>query len=334
MIDLIWDLLLLAIPSALIYTSILLITSLGGLFSERSGVVNIGLEGLMLIGAFASTIVIWFWQGGNGDGQGLLRTVENPQVFVWIAVLIGGLAGGLFAVLHAVASVSLKADQVISGTAINLLATGLTIFLAKAIAGSQTIPIDYNLTKISAIPLLSRIPIIGPLLFSNNQLSTYIVFLFAILVWYIIFKTSFGLRLRSCGEFPQAADSVGISVTFTRYRAVIISGILAGIGGALYMMTITREFSGTVKGLGFLALASLIFGKWRPINVIGATFFFGVMYTLGSYASVSEALGKINLPQEFYNALPFVMTLIALLVFSKNAAAPKALGEPYDPGKR
>lgn len=315
-----WEFIVAMMPYALAFTAPMLVTALGGLFSERSGVVNIGLEGLMVIGAFTTAFYI-------------NQTYNGSDSAIWIGIILGGVAGCVFSLLHAYASINLKADQVISGTAINLLAPALTIFLARTLTGSQNISILKGVSRFDA-PILSDIPIIGSLFFSKMYLTTFIVLGLVVLTWYIVFKTSFGLRLRACGEHPQAADSMGINVYKMRYFGVLASGFLSGLGGALIIVTTSGEFNGSVAGLGFLALAALIFGKWNPWTVLFASFFFGFMKTLGQLALINDTLKSFEIPMEFYNALPYVMTLVALVVFSRNIVGPKAAGEPYDKGKR
>lgn len=315
-----WDFLVSMMPYALAFTAPMLVTALGGLFSERSGVVNIGLEGLMIIGSFTTALFINQFYAGQDS-------------IIWIGILLGGLTGCVFSLLHAYASINLKADQVISGTALNLLAPAITIFFARTLTGSQNISIIKGVSRFDA-PVLSKIPVIGPLFFSKMYLTTFIVLGLVVLTWYIVFKTSFGLRLRACGEHPQAADSMGINVYKMRYFGVLASGFLAGLGGAIIIVTTSNEFNGSVSGLGFLALAALIFGKWNPWSVLFASFFFGFMKTLGQLALINDTLKSFEIPMEFYNALPYVMTIIALMIFSRNIVGPKAAGEPYDKGKR
>ena len=315
-----WDFIVSMMPYAFAFTAPMLVTALGGLFSERSGVVNIGLEGLMIVGGFTTALFINQYYAGS-------------DATIWIGILLGGLAGCAFSLLHAYASINLKADQVISGTAINLLAPALTIFLARTLTGSQNISIVKGVSRLD-VPILSKIPVIGPLFFSKMYATTFIVLGLVVLAWYIIFKTSFGLRLRACGEHPQAADSMGINVYKMRYIGVLASGFLAGLGGAIIIVTTSNEYNGSVAGLGFLALAALIFGKWNPWGVLFASFLFGFMKTLGQLAIINDTLKSFEIPMEFYNALPYVMTLVALMVFSRNIVGPKAAGEPYDKGKR
>ena len=317
-----WEFIVSMMPYALAFTAPLVIVGLGGMFSERSGVVNIALEGLMLMGSFATAIFVSLTYG-----------VYGTESMIWLSLLVGALAGGLVSLLHAYASIHLKANQVISGTAINLMAPAATIFLARAITGSQNVQYTKGMSRLS-VPVLSEIPIIGELFFTDTYVTTFLAFFIVILAWYLVFKTSFGLRLRACGEHPQAADSLGVSVYKMRYIGVFASGILAGLGGGIYILTITSEFNGSVGGLGFLALAALIFGKWKPWTVLGAAFFFGFMKTLGQLALVDETLKSFELPMEFYNALPYLATLVTLVIFSRNSSGPRANGEPYDPGKR
>ena len=306
-------------PYAIAYTVPLLITALGGLFSERSGVVNIGLEGLMVVGSFAGAYAI-----------SLLQPVL-PEGAIWIGLLVAAVIGALFSLLHAFASINLNANQVISGTAINMIAGALTMFLARKITGSGNIQIVSGLTRRN-IPGLDRIPVLGRLFFTQTYATTWVVLAILALCWYILYRTAFGLRLRACGEHPQAADAAGVNVMVIRYIAVMLSGAFAGLGGAVILVTYSGEFSGSVAGLGFLALASLIFGQWKPLGILGATFFFGFASTLANVSQVVPALARI--PGLILKAFPYVITLLALIVFSKSSQAPKAAGEPFDHGKR
>lgn len=314
-------------PYALAFTAPIMITAIGGLISERSGVVNIGLEGLMIIGAFTGSYVMYLFAQGMEAG-------DTVSIFmVSIALLASMGAGGLFALLHAYASISLNANQIISGTAINMLAAAFSLFMAELLTGSERIAVLKGVTR-ADVPLLSKIPFIGDLFFTKTYFTTYLVLLIVLIVWFVLYKKPFGLRLRACGEYPQAAQSMGVNVIRMRYIGVFMSGVFAGLGGAILVLTYNSEFTGAVNGLGFLALATLIFGQWKPWRVVGASFFFGFMRTMATMASVNEGLKSLALPQELYKALPYVLTLIALLAFSKNSAGPKAAGEPYDPGKR
>lgn len=315
-----WTIIEQIFPYAIIFTIPLLITALGGLFSERSGIVNIGLEGLMVIGAFSGALTIYYLQGN----------VDN-NVAIWIGILVAAIAGMLFSVLHAFASINLSANQIISGTAINLIATALTVFLARNITGSGNIRITNGLSPMD-IPILSSIPVIGDLFFTKTYPTTWFILLVLIVSTFVLYKTRYGLRLRSCGEYPQAAEAAGVNVRAIRYSGVLISGAFSGIGGALIIVTYAGEFTGTVSGLGFLALASLIFGQWRPYGVLAATFFFGFASTIANVSQVIPELAVI--PPIILKIFPYVVTLIALVIFSKSSQAPKAAGQTFDSGKR
>ncbi len=316
-----WTLIQQITPYAIILTIPLLITALGGLFSERSGIVNIGLEGLMISGAFSSALTIFYLQ----------PILPNNESVLWIGLLVGMISGMLFSLLHAFASINLSANQIISGTAINMIAGALTIFLARNITGSGNIRILSGFSPFD-VPLLSSIPVIGPLFFTKTYLTTWFILSILALSTFVLYKTPFGLRLRSCGEYPQAAEAAGINVRRVRYSGVMISGAFAGLGGSLIIVTVAGEFTGSVSGLGFLALAALIFGQWKPLGILGATVFFGFASTIANVSQVIPALKVF--PPVGLKIFPYVVTLIALVIFSRSSQAPKAVGEPYDPGKR
>jgi simple sugar transport system permease protein len=243
-----------------------------------------------------------------------------------LGLLVGVAAGAVFSILHAFASINLKADQVISGTAINMLATALTVYLARTISGSGNVRILMGIVR-KNIPVLSQIPIIGPLFFSQSYWTTWLCLVIWALSWILLYKTSFGLRLRACGEHPSAVASAGVNVHRMRYFGVIMSGALAGLGGSVILITYSGEFNGTVAGLGFLSIAALIFGQWKPLGILGATFFFGIATTIANVSQVIPSLSVI--PPVFFKVFPYVATLLALVLFSKNSAAPKASGEPF-----
>lgn len=300
----------------------LLIVALGGMFSERSGIINIALEGIMVMGAFISISFINLFQGSMSGQQLLL-----------LAVLVAGASGGLFSLLHAFASIKLKADQTISGTALNLFAPAFAIFVARMVQGVQQI--QFNDTfHIKKVPILGDIPFIGPILFQNSYITTYIGIGIAILSWVVISHTRFGLRLRACGEHPQAADSVGINVYKIRYAGVAISGIFAGIGGLVFVVPTSTNFNATVAGYGFLALAVLIFGQWRTRRIFLAAFFFGIMKTFASAYSGIPLLKDLPISNQVYKMIPYIATLIVLTFSSRNSQAPKAEGIPFDKGSR
>jgi general nucleoside transport system permease protein len=245
------------------------------------------------------------------------------------------LIGGIFSLLHALASITFRADQVVSGVAINFLALGGALFLVKKIyrkGQTDQIPTETVFPKMD-IPILSDIPIIGPLFFSNGYITSYLAIVFAVLAWYVIYKTPFGLQLRSVGEHPMAADTMGINVTRMRYIAVIISGALAGIGGAVYAIIISRDFShATISGQGFMALAAMIFGKWHPLGALGAALFFGLAQSLSFTGQMIP--GIRDLPTVYLLIAPYVLTILALTGFIGRADAPKASGTPYIKGNR
>lgn len=314
-------------PYALAFTAPILITALGGLMSERSGVVNIGLEGLMIVGSFAGAYTLYLITKNAAPGD---------PVTLWMilaGLLASVVAGGLFSLLHAYASISLNANQIISGTAINMLAAAMALYLSELLTGSERLAVVTGVSR-ADVPILSKIPFIGELIFTKTYFTTYLVLAIVVVVWFVLMKKPFGLRLRACGEYPQAAESMGINVIKMRYIGVFLSGCFAGLGGGILVLTYNGEFTGTVSGLGFLALATLIFGQWKPWKVVGASFFFGFMRTMSTMARVNDSLKSLGLPQELYKALPYVLTLVALVIFSKNTVGPKALGETFDSGKR
>jgi ABC transporter, permease protein len=304
----------------------LLIVAVGGMYSERSGVINIALEGIMVMGAFAGIFFINLIQASQGAAL-------SGNALLFFAVLIAGLAGGIFSLLHAFAAINMKADQTISGTALNMFAPAFVIFVARMIQKVQQIPFadDFH---IDSVPVLSQIPLLGAMFFKNCYITTYIGILIFALAAFVIQYTRFGLRLRACGEHPGAADSVGVNVYKIRYAGVIISGILAGIGGLVFVIPTSTNFNASVAGYGFLALAVLIFGQWRSRNIFFAAFFFGIMKTLASAYSIIPVIKGLPIPNEVYKMIPYIATLIVLAFSSGNSQAPKAEGIPYDQGSR
>ncbi|MCX7023285.1 MAG: ABC transporter permease [Spirochaetes bacterium] len=307
-------------PIALAGTTPIVIAALGGLFSERSGIVNIGLEGIMMVGGFAAASII---------------VVLEPVTPLagWIGLGVGILAGIVFSMLHAFASINLKSEQVVSGTALNILAGGLTVYLCQIFFNQQrTSSFQTGVLKVT-VPLLNRIPILGPAVFTEIYPTFYIALALVAFTWFVVYKTPFGLRLRACGENPQAAASMGINVFWMRYIGVGASGALAGLAGATMVLTQDIQYTiGSVHGTGFIALASLIFGKWNPWGVLGAGFFFGFAQTLSYYAKDIPFLSSV--PTDVFYVLPYVLTIVALIVFSGKSVGPKAAGEIYDAGKR
>jgi general nucleoside transport system permease protein len=315
------QILMIIVPSTLLWAAPLIFTALGGVFSERSGVVNIGLEGLMVIGAFSAIVFNLTFASTFG--------AATP----WISLLVAMVAGAIFSILHAVASITFRADHTVSGVAINLLATGLTLFLVKLIYNKgETDIIKNSFSKID-VPILKDIPVIGKIFFQNTYWTSFVAILVAILAWYIIYKTPFGLRLRSVGEHPMAADTMGINVTKMRYLGVIISGALGGIGGGVYAESISSNFShSTISGQGFMALAAMIFGKWHPLGAMGAAMFFGFAQSISIIGSSLPFLK--NIPDVYLLIAPYVLTILALAGFIGRAEAPKADGVHYIKGSR
>ena len=306
----------------MVYTIPLMIVALGGLFAEKSGVVNIALEGKMIMGAFTGILFISAFQE-RIPGQPIL-----------VLGLIVAVATGMFVSLfHAYASINLKANQIISGIAINMFAPAFAIYVSRLLTGTQNLHFT-NQFRIENIPLLSGIPFFGTIFFQNAYFTTYLGFTILGVSAFVLFKTKFGLRLRACGEHPHAADSVGVNVVKMRYAGVLISGALAGIGGLIYIIPISTVFSGTVSGYGFLALAVLIFGGWRPKKILFAAIFFGLMSTIAASFAAIDFLRDLAIPAHFYRMSPFIATLIVLAFTSKNTMAPKAVGQPYDKGGR
>lgn len=306
----------LLVTSSLMYSAPLIFTAIAGAFSERSGVVNIGLEGIMVMGAFSSAIFnIMFYESFGST---------TP----WIAMLFGGFVGILFSLLHAIATINLRADHVVSGTALNLLAPGLSVFLVRVLFGrAQTGPLKQSF-GITSFPILKDIPVIGKIFFTSVTPLGYLGIVTGVIGWFILFKTPFGLRMRAVGEHPVAAESVGINVYMYKYAGVLISGFLGGIGGAIQAQAIVNEFGVlTVSGQGFMAMAAMIFGKWNPIGVTFAAIFFGFAQSLsrvGHYIPIIQ-----NVPTIYLQVLPYVLTIIVLVAFIGKSEAPKALGRPY-----
>ena len=306
---------------SLIYATPIIITALGGLYSERSGIVNIALEGIMVVGAFVAATF----------------TPLNEAVFgnwtPWIAILLGALAGGLYSLIHAFVSIDLRADQVISGTALNMLSLGITVYFCQIFFNQQrTKTFNRGFVKTN-VPLLSDIPIIGDLFFKRMYYTFYVALALVIITAFILKRTRFGLRLRASGEHPSAVDSVGVSVRKMRYIGVLISGLLAGLSGGIMVLTQATQFTaGSIHGIGFISLAALIFGRWNAYGVLGASIFFGFSQIFTIFSKDIPLLASV--PAEIFKAVPYVLTIIAMLIFSRKSAGPKASGELYDVSKR
>lgn len=318
------DVLIFIIQQMMIFMTPLLIVALATMFSERSGVINIGIEGIMVVGAFAGTIYLHF-VGGPDFIPG--------QKELLVAIIISILAGLIYSILHAFASINMFADQTISGTALNMFSGAFSIFVARSIIGVQQINFAGSY-QISKVPILGDIPLIGPMFFQNSYITTYIGFAVFLISAFVLYKTKFGLRLRSAGEFPQATDAAGVSVEKIRWAGVLISGALGGLGGIAYIMPISTEFNGSVNGYGFLAIAVLIFGQWKPKYIFLSSLFFGILKTISAAYTGIGFLYELGIPQVVYQVAPYVITIIVLILTSKNSQAPAAEGVPFDKGKR
>ena len=306
----------------LIFASVLMLVALGGCFAERSGVINIGLEGIMVIGAMGGALMLKF-----------LPVSVGAPVMVLATVVVSALFGMVFSLLLAVAAIHFKADQTITGTAMNMLATAGATVVVKAMntaaSGGNDVSSDIAYTHTKDL-LVVRL---GDFEF-NWFMLVAVVCLAASYV--ILYKTRFGLRLRACGEHPQAADSVGINVYGMRYAGVLISGLLGGLGGIVYITAGVSvwKFETGVAGFGFLALAVMIFGAWHPLKIALAALLFGFCRALGNVYSGFDFLAKLNVPSYIYNMLPYIISLVVLAFTSGKSRAPKAEGIPYDKGSR
>ena len=306
----------------LLFASVLLLVALGGCFAERSGVINIGLEGIMVIGALGGALVMKF-----------LPMELGATTMIFATILASALAGMLYSLLLAVAAINFKADQTITGTAMNMLATAGATVAVKAMntaaSGGSDVSSDIIYTRARDAFIVR---------FGNFEFNWFmVVALVALLIsWVLLYKVRFGLRLRACGEHPQAADSVGINVYKMRYSGVLISGILGGIGGIVYITAgvSSWKFENGVAGFGFLALAVMIFGQWKPFKIALAALLFGFFRALGNVYTGFDFLKNLNLPSGVYNMLPYIISLIVLALTSKSSLAPKAEGIPYDKGSR
>ncbi len=329
------------IQKTLIFAIPLLIVALAGMFAERSGIINIALDGIMIFGAFIGAVfalnirkIPWF--------------VDHNQLTFLLAMLVAMLAGAVFSLLLSFSAIKLKADQTIGGTALNLLAPAISLFLIKVFTGQdmlemQTVRNSAGEVKDFGFVLLNdNLGPIGRVLFDKAYISTFIAIALFIILSIFMYKTKTGLRLRACGEHPQAADSVGINVEKMRYLGTTISGALGGLGGYIYIATVANgTATGAVAGMGFLAIAIMIFGNWNPIGIAFGSLLFGFLKCLGVVYSNLDingdgvyALTKLNLPMYFYNMVPYVVVLIVLAFSAGKSRAPKAEGIPYDKGQR
>ena len=339
------------IQQTLIYAVPLMIVALAGVFAERSGIINLALEGIMVFGAFIGVLFVRQMQGVDtfiaAKAAGDWGTLQG---LVLLAMLMSAAMGALFSLLLSFASINLRADQTIGGTALNLLAPALVLFLVRLIAKQNQLLLlkgdsaSWFMIKKTMLGFdrTAELNFFQETFLNKVYLSNYVCVLVFIILAIILYKTKFGLRLRACGENPQAADSLGINVKKMRYAGTTISGALAGMGGFVYAVTTANcSANGDVAGFGFLALAVMIFGNWKPLNVAGGALLFGLFKCIAaSYASIDingdgvYMLAEIGISAHLYRMLPYIVTLLVLAFTSKSSRAPKAEGIPYDKGSR
>ena len=339
------------IQQTMLYAVPLMIVALAGVFAERSGIINLALEGIMILGAFAGVLFVNLMQGldvfttaARTGGWATLQMLEIA------AMLVAALLGAVFSLLLSFASINLRADQTIGGTALNLMAPALVLFLVRVIANQNTLRMatgdaaSWFMIKKSTfgIDKNTDIGFLGETFLNKVYLATYLCILIFVVLSIILYKTRFGLRLRSCGENPQAADSLGINVYRMRYAGTTISGALAGMGGFVYSLTTANcTANGDVAGFGFLALAVMIFGNWKPLNIALASLLFGLFKCIAAaYTTIDingdgvYLLAELGISSHLYRMLPYLVTLVVLAFTSKKSRAPKAEGIPYDKGQR
>ena len=312
---------MLLVQYTLIFASVLILVALGGCISEHSGVINLGLEGIMVMGAMGGALAMRYLPAGS------------PAVVILLCVVLAAaLIGMLYSALLAVACINFKADQTIVGTALNMLGVAAATVIVKAINTAAN-PDDVSSVIQYSIPKQALLVNINGFEFNWFMVVTLIAL---ILVYVMLYKTRFGLRLRACGEHPQAADSVGINVYKMRWAGVLLSGALGGIGGMAYIVPAVGDwnFEMGVAGMGFLALAVMIFGQWKPLNIAGAALFFAVFRAMANIFDSIPFLAALGWPKEIYNMMPFVASMIVLAFTSRKSRAPKAEGIPYDKGSR
>jgi len=305
----------------LVFTSVLTLVALGGCFSEHSGVINIGLEGIMVIGALGGSLVLKY------------MSASTPAIWVVLATVGVAIAAGvIYSLLLGVASITFKADQTLVGTAMNMLGVAAATVAVKSINIAETMGSN-NSPKVIYSGVKDKL-----LMAPGTEYSWFLVFAVVLLIasYIVLYKTKFGLRLQACGEHPQAAASVGINVVKMRYAGVMISGALGGLGGIVYITAGVSQwqFDVGVAGFGFLSLAVMIFGQWKPVRIVLAALLFGLFRALGSVYTGFDFLNNLNIPKSVYNMLPYIVSLIVLALSSKRSRAPKAEGIPYDKGMR
>ena len=339
------------IQQTMLYAIPLMIVALAGVFAERSGIINLALEGIMIFGAFIGVLFVHTMQGFdvfvNAARQGNWLTLQGLEV---LAMVVAAVLGAAFSLLLSFASINLKADQTIGGTALNLMAPALVLFLVRVLTNQNTLRMttgdsaSWFMIKKSTFGISKNTDLgfLGETFLNKVYLATYICIILFIVLSILLYKTRFGLRLRACGENPQAADSLGINVYHMRYAGTTISGALAGMGGFVYALTTTNcTANGDVAGFGFLALAVMIFGNWKPLNIACASVLFGLFKCVAAaYTSIDingdgvYMLAELGISSHLYRMLPYIVTLVVLAFTSKKSRAPKAEGIPYDKGSR
>ena len=339
------------IQQTLLYAVPLMIVALAGVFAERSGIINLALEGIMIFGAFIGVLFVRSMQDfevfTNAVRAGDWLTLQGLEI---LTMLVAAAMGAIFSLLLSFASINLKADQTIGGTALNLMAPALVLFLVRVLANQNTLQMatgdaaSWFMIKKSTFGIKKNVDIgfLGETFIHKVYLATYICIILFIVLSIILYKTRFGLRLRACGENPQAADSLGINVYKMRYAGTTISGALAGMGGFVYSLTTANcTANGDVAGFGFLALAVMIFGNWKPGNIAAASLLFGLFKCVAAaYTTIDingdgvYLLAELGISSHLYRMLPYLVTLTVLAFTSKKSRAPKAEGIPYDKGSR
>ena len=307
----------------LLYLMPLSLAGFGDLVGERSGLLCMCIEGTMVTGAFFGVLMIR-----------LFSETMNIWLLLCLALVMAMLSGMVIGLIHAFAAIHLKADQNIAATSINTFTPALTMLISKSIFGTDNFTYNSSMFIIPKVPVLGDIPILGPLLFRGCYATTFIGAVVLVLIWFMLYKTRFGLQLRSTGENPQASDSVGINVYKMRYIAMMICGAMAGMAGFTYILTTSYCFMGSVYGYGFLALSIVSLGQWKPSGIIMGALLFGSIGVFASSYSVIPFIKDLPIPSAFYLMLPYIITLIVVALTPNKFNAPAVCGEPYDKGKR
>lgn len=316
------DILANIINGTFVFATPLIFAALGGMLSEKSGVVTLGIEGYMVSGAFFSAICSYY-----------AETMGLGDISPWVGVAGAFIFSMIFSLIHAIATLKYKADHVISGVVINILASSSTFFLVKLIfSGSAETPRLLHVFSKVQIPVLSKIPLLGKGIFTAYP-TTYLAIILVIVLYYILYKTPSGLRLRAVGENPSATDTAGIKVYKLKYTAVILGGAIAGLGGATTVLTANSNFAfNTISGQGYIALAAVIFGRWHPIGVTLGGLFFGLAQAVKDQFQIFAFAAVI--PNEVFYMLPYLLTLIVLMLSFGKTRSPKALGRHYNVSER